>query len=73
MIGTAIRPEPPGEREQPDDEQQAELGGHRLAALVHEQQALCRAVEDDSEVGANARHDPSRVERLELRRRSSST
>ena len=59
----------PGEREQPDDEQEAELGGHRLPTLVDEQQPLCSAVEDDSEVGANARHDPSRVERLELPRR----
>ncbi len=59
----------PGEREQPHDEQQAELGGHRLPVLVHEHQPLCSAVEDDSEVGANSRHDPSRVERLELPRR----
>ena len=56
-------------REQPDDEEEPEVGRDGVAVLVDEQQPLCRAVEHHSELRAHAGHDPSSVERLELGRR----
>ena len=55
-----------GERQEPDDQQQAELGRYGLAVLVDEQQPLGGPVEHDPEIRPHADDDAAGVDRLEL-------